>query len=144
MPISVILIIFKIWLLDENNALEINDTQFFLEINKVFKNKFTDYAISLIHINDIIYNSRLIIAHYIKNKYILEEISEIGKNEFFSVDESNFINVNNKNLWAIGANNTSSKIIRLDVTFVRYSNILKKFIYNLINPGNFIVSDSCG
>ena len=99
-PVSIILYILKLWITEEKNA---------LEIDKIIKNKVRYFTISTIHINDILQNSRLIIAHYYKDKYILEEISEEEKNECFAIDESNFINIDNKNLWVIGAINTYSK-----------------------------------
>ena len=119
-------------ILEEKNA---------LEIDKIIKNKVSDFRISTTHINEILHDARLIIPHYYKDKYILEEISEEGKNEYFAGYESNFINIDNKNLWVIGAINTYSKKLRLELLFIRDSNTLKKFIYTHIKPRNCIVSD---
>jgi len=83
-PIIAILIVLKTWLLDEKNE---------LEINNILKNKFTDFSINLVHINDMLYNDKFIIVHYMKDKYILEEISELGKNECLAVDESNVMDL---------------------------------------------------
>ena len=116
---SLIFYILKILILEEKNA---------LEIDKIIKNKVRDFRISMTHINEILHDARLIIPHYYKDKYILEEISEEGKNEYFAGYESNFINIDNKNLWVIGAINTYSKKLRLEFSFIRDSNILLNFV----------------
>ena len=69
------------------------------------------------------------------------DISEEGKNESFAVDESNFISINNRNLWVLGAINTSSKKLRLEITFDRDKETLKRFINTHIKYGNRIVHD---
>ncbi len=75
----------------------------------ISSNGFTNFTIRQNHINGILQKGRYIIAHYIKNKYILEDISEEGKNKSFTVDELNFISIDNPNLWVLGAINTTSR-----------------------------------
>ena len=50
---------------------------------------------------------------------------------------------NNVLLWLIGAIDSDTKHIRLDVTTVRNTNNLKKFVYNHIEPGINIIHDCC-
>lgn len=134
-PVSLIINILRIWLLDDKNG---------AEIFKVIKDKYPHTSISHNHVLEILEKARYVIAHYIKDQYSLENISETGKNEYFAIDESNFINVENKQLWVVGIINTISKKIRLEIAFVRNTELMKNFIYNYIKPGNCIVSDQWG
>lgn len=72
-----------IWLIGEKNA---------NEIYNVTKDRYTNISISLIKIYEILEKTIYVIAHYIKDQYAIENISEQGKNEFFAIDESNFVN----------------------------------------------------
>ena len=67
------------------------------------------------HINKLLKKTRKVIVFYIKDTYITEDISEEGKNESFTVDESNFISINNRNLWVLGSINTSTKKILSEI-----------------------------
>lgn len=44
---------------------------------------------------------RYIIAYFFKDQYALEKISEQGIIEAFSIDEFNFVNISNRNLWVV-------------------------------------------
>ena len=79
-----------------------------LEVYEIVSNGLINFTISQNHINEN-QKGRHVIAHYIKNKYILEDIFEEGKNKSFVVDESNFISIDNPNLWVLGAINTTSR-----------------------------------
>ena len=91
-PISIILIILRNWILENKNS---------TAIYSIIKNKIKNYDVSQIHINEILYETRIFFSHYLKDKYKLEDITEIRKNEYVAIDESNF-NIDNKNLWVIG------------------------------------------
>ena len=112
-----------------------------METYEIVANRLKNFYISQNHINEILYKDRQVIAHYIKIQYILEDISEKGKKESFSVDESNFSSIDNRNLLVLGAINSSSKKLRLEITYERNTDTLKKFIYTHIKHGNTIVTD---
>ena len=61
--------------------------------------------------------------------YIIENILEVNKMERFAIDESLFTNINNSPLWVIVIINTSSKKLRLELSFNRNTDILKKIIF---------------
>ncbi len=46
--------------------------------------------------------------------------------ENFAVDEFLFVYINNQALWVLGIRNNTNKKIRLELSFNRNSNILKK------------------
>ena len=102
----------------------------------------TDNPISKQLILDILNTLRRYIAHYIKYMYIIENISEENKMERFAIDESLFTNINNSPLWVIGIINTSSKKLRLELSFKRNADVLKKIIFKHVHKGNIIVSDA--
>lgn len=134
-PVSIILNILKLCLLDKKNGKEI--------YNSILQ-KYPNFSIIQQHILEILDKARYIIAHYIKDQYAIENISEQGKNECFAIDESIFINVGNRQLWIVRIINTKTKKISLEVTFVGKTEFMKKFIYNYIKIGNCIVSDQWG
>ena len=66
------------------------------------------------------------IAHFLKDQYLLEDFSIRENGEYYAVDESKFVNLNNRLLWVIGIIHISTKKIRLEVTFERDAENLKK------------------
>ena len=84
---------------------------------------------------------RYYIAHFLKDQYILEDFSIRGNGDYYAVDESKFVNLNNRLLWVIGIIHTSTKKIRLEVTFERDAEKLKKIITKHVATGNCIVTD---
>ena len=72
---------------------------------------------------------------------MLEDISNTNFNERLSVDESKFTSEGNENIWVIGVINNCTKQFRLEISKIRNSNVLKKFIFAYVKPGNIIVSD---
>jgi predicted DNA-binding protein YlxM (UPF0122 family) len=78
--VSNILYIIKLWLFDNKNASDI--------YNK-FKNECPNINISLIDISEILQKIREYIAHYLKDIYSIEDISEENRMERFAIDESN-------------------------------------------------------
>jgi len=131
-PIRSILIILKNWILENKNI---------KAIYNIIKDKIENYDVSQIHINEILNEARLLFAHYLKDKYNLQVITEIRKNKYGAIDEFYFINVDNKNLWVTGAINTSTKKLYMEVSFEKIGEIMKKFLYTHIQTGNCIVSD---
>jgi len=77
----------------------------------------------------------LFFAHYLKDKYKLENILEIRKNEYVAFDESNFINIDYENLWVLEAIYKSTKQLSMEISFERTGKIMQKFIFTHIQPG---------
>ena len=134
-PASLIILIIKIWFIEKNNV---------NEIYQKLKQKILNYDISKQKILDIIDKARFCIAHYLVDVYKLEDFSTNGGNEYFSIDESNFVNVDNRNLWVLGIVCNNNKKIRLALSFDRDTNIMKKFIKNYVKSGNVLVTDGWG
>lgn len=129
---SVIFKIINLWLLDKDNASTITS-----KLNYQLSN----YHIIMQHVLEVLNISRYYLATFLKHVYILESISESNKNERFSIDESHFLNKNNEAIWVIGVINNATKKFRLEFSKIRNEEILKKFIWLHIKPGNIIVSD---
>ena len=132
---SNILYVIKLWLLENKNT---------MEIHKKFKNDFPNISISLIHVTEILQKLREYIAHYIKDVYKLEEISIENEMSTFAIDESNFFSDGNITTWVIGIINIASRKIRLDFSYDRNTNTMKKIIGAHVQKGNIIVSDNWG
>ena len=79
---------------------------------------------------------------FIKDQYELENISEQGNNEAFAIDESNFVNITNRNLRVEREVNINTKKLRLEITVERNIEFMKKFAYAHIMPGNIILIDA--
>ena len=134
-PISLIICIQKLWLIGEKNG---------VDMYKLVKDKYTNCSISQHHIYEILEKSRYIIAHFIKDKYTLEKIPGQGNKEAFAIDESNFVNITNRNLRVEREVNINTKKLRLEISFERNIEFMKKFIYAHIMPGNIIITDAWG
>ena len=131
-PASLIDYIIKRWLLEENNATKI--------YNKIVNN-------TTIHISDdqtirnILLKLRHIIAHFLRDKYEIEDFTKENNNQKIAIDESCFTHIENKQVWVIGLINTVSKEFRLIPTFKRDSIALKEIIHKYVKRGNYIISD---
>ena len=90
---SIILYIIKLWLFDNKNTSEIK-----IKID----NEIPNINFSLLHTSNILKKLRQYIAQYIKDTYVLEDISEANKYERFAIDEWKFPSDNNFNFWVIG------------------------------------------
>jgi transposase-like protein len=101
-----------------------------------------DYPISKPHVYKILDNMRYIIAHYLKETYNLEKITELNKHDNISVDESLFVHINNQQLWVVGIINNNSREIRLEIVENRSAETMKKIITTLIPKGNRIITDA--
>ena len=122
--VSTLLYIIKLWISEKKNYEEI-----LVKINE----EMTDNPISKQLIIDILFTLRRYIAHYIKDMYIIKNISKVNKMERFPIDESLFTNINNSLLWVKDIINTSSKKLRLDLSFNRNTDILKKIVFKHVH-----------
>ena len=67
-----------------------------------------------------IYNEiRRIIYKYLSITYQTGILGEENKNDYFSVDESLFTNLNLKQIWILGIINNAKKEFRLEGSFIR-------------------------
>ena len=73
------------------------------------KNQITNYTVSQNNIYEILAIARFYISHYYKDKYKIEDYSIENNNESFSVDESQFIRVDNNTIWIFGIINNVQK-----------------------------------
>ena len=128
-------VVFKIiyqWIIEKKNGNEITNT---------INNEVINYNVSKTTVLNVLKIARYYIANYYKDVYSLENISEANKNDRFSIDESEFINISNQPIGAIGIINNLTKTFRLEISKVRNEEILKKIINAHVKSGNTIVSD---
>jgi len=85
---------------------------------------------------------RYILAHYLKDAYIIENIAERDTDSSISVDKSLFIHENGVQVWGCGMINNSTRTIRLELLENRSQNTMKKIIKKLIPKGNKIITDN--
>lgn len=133
--VSTILYIMKLWILEKKNAVEI--------YHKI-KIEAPNLNLSLDKIREILMKLRYFIAHYLKDTYILEDISQPNEFHHFAIDESDFTKIDGSILWVIGIINTHNKLLRLQLSFNRDAETMKKIISCHVKPGNIIVSDGWG
>ena len=95
------------------------------DIYNHIKNQSENINISKTKIEAILHKLRLFIAHYIKDVYIIENISKANEFKYYAVDESEFVKIKGIPLWVIGIINTENKLIRLEVSFNRDGETLK-------------------
>ena len=100
-----------------------------------------NYHISKLLVLDVLKLARYYIANYYKHVYKIENISEANKNDRFSIDESEFVNISNQPIWVIGIINNLTKNFRLEISKQRNEEVLKKIITAHVKSGNTIVSD---
>ena len=131
-PISILCYIIYLCLHHKKNA---------IEIYKEFKYRNIQYNVSLNHILDILQYMHLIITHYLKDIYLLENIAEENKDESISLDESLFVHDNGVQIWICGLINNQNRKIRLEILEDRIQNTMKKIIERLVPSRNRIVTD---
>ena len=68
---------------------------------------------------EILNKARFFIANYIKNVYVLEDISIENNADRYSLDESHFLMVGNEQMRIIGIIHNSNKDFRLEVSKLR-------------------------
>ena len=129
---GIILYIIKLWLFDNKNTSEIK-----IKID----NEIPNINFSLLYTSNILKKLRQYIAQYIKDTYVLEDISEANKYERFAIDEWKFPSDNNFNFWVIGIININARKIRLEMSENRDQEGMKKIIRSHIKRGNIIISD---
>ena len=78
-PASIMFKIIYLWLIEKNNG---ND------IENILREDLINYQVSKNTDLEILKVARYYIAHYYKHVYKLEDISELNKNDRFSIDES--------------------------------------------------------
>ena len=123
---STILFILKLWLFESKNASEI--------YSKV-SNYYYNFPLSNQKILEIISCMKNIFAYYLKDLYKIEDISTPNEKENFAVDESLFITCNNLQYWVIGIINVATKVISLEISPIRDTNVLKAIIKTHIKSG---------
>ena len=92
-------------------------------------------------IRELLNTIRVFIAHYIKDSYILEDISQKNVFQHFAIDESAFVKIKGNILWVIGVINTHNQLIGLEVSYDRTTEIMKKVVKTHIQTGNIVVID---
>ena len=98
--------------------------------------------ISDLQIRNIYTKLREIIYYYYLLEYEIEDFALENQNHHFSLDESLFCHdINGKQIWVLGMTENETKNFRLICSYTRDNEILKKFIYKFIPPGNHIISD---
>lgn len=86
------------------------------------------YDSSQNHIFEILEFMRLILAHYLKDIYQLDTITEQNNDESISIGESLFVHDNHNQIWVLGMINNSSRIIRLEILENMAQNHIKKLL----------------
>lgn len=117
-PISNILFIINLWLIQNNNETEIYNR---------FKNDFPNINISLIHITDIIHKLREYIVHQLKDIYAIEDISIENGMRRYAIDEYNFVS-ESVTTWVIGIIDIVTRKIRLEYVDNRNTDTIKKLL----------------
>ena len=100
---SLIHYIIKKLLIEENNAIKI--------FNKIVNNTTNIYISDDQTIRNILLKLRFIIAHFLRDKYELEDFPKENNNQKIAIDESYLTHIENKQVWAIGLINTETKEI---------------------------------
>lgn len=66
-------------------------------------------------VNEILDYMRKIIAHYIKDIYLLEDLAEENAGDTICVDESLFVHEHNAQIWVVGLINSRTRKIGLEI-----------------------------
>ena len=132
-PASVIIDIFYYFIIVKNNSKQIEAS-----LLKKYNHKLNYHTIL-----SILHNIRQVLANYMKHKYRTTQIGgDPDTNKIVSIDESMILHdENNNQVWLVGAIETKSKKLRLDIINERNEENLKTFIINHIVPGTHIVTD---
>lgn len=130
-PASVLIDIIYWFIVENSNANIIKEKL----INKYHLDAYNSNTIY--NILDLI---RRYITHYYRDKYILEKMYQ-GINGHFAVDECNFTHEGTEQVWVIGAIETSTKEIRIDIIHGRTANNIEKFIKKYIPSHSTVITD---
>ena len=132
-PASIILEIINLFLIIRLNAKQIQ--------TKLSSNH--KKCISYATICNILFNIRRVIADYLKHEYRIKQIGgDPSLNKIVAIDESLFLHdETGKQIQLVGALDTETNELRLDIVKERTSENLKTFVYNHIIPGTLIVHD---
>lgn len=130
---STILFIIKLWIFESKNVDEI--------YSKIL-NDYSNFPLRNQKIFEIISYMRNIFAYYLKDIYKIEDMSTPNEMANFAVDESLFINYHNMQYWVIGIINVATRVIRLEISPIRDTNVLKDIIKTHIKSGNISISDN--
>ena len=77
-----------------------------------------------------------ILTHYLKDVYVLENITEKNIDSPISVEESLFIDENGVQVWVWGMISNRTRTIRFELLENRTQNTMQKIIERLIMKGN--------
>ena len=90
----------------------------------------------------ILKNIRCSIAEFIKHRYKKTQIGGAPEeNKIVAIDESLISHEQNKQIWLVGAIDTSSKSVRIEIIPERNRENLKCFVKNHIIPGTHLTHD---
>ena len=130
---SAILDIFYNFIIVKNNAKQIEAASF-------IKYK---YKLCYKTIISLLHNIRQVIATYMKHKYRTTQIGgDPDSHKIVCIDECLILHdKNNNQIWLVGAIESRSKKLRLDVINIRNEENIRIFITNHIEPGTHIISD---
>lgn len=131
-PVSIVFKIIYLWIFEKKNGNDITNT---------INGELINYHVSKIIVLDVLKIARYYIANYYKHVYKIEDISEANKNDRFSIDESEFVNISNQPIWVIGIINNLTKNFLLEISKRRNEEVLKKIVTAHVKSGNTIVSD---
>ena len=112
------------------------------EIYKELKFRNIQFNVSVNIILDILQLKHMIIAHYLKDIYLLKNIPEPNKDESIAVDENLFVHYSCVQIWIYGLINNQNRKIRLEILEDRIQHTMKKIIEMLVPRGNKIMTDN--
>jgi hypothetical protein len=113
-----------------------------VEKTKTYLENTLNEIISKITIRKIFCKVRETIKRYYEIAYVSENFSEVDKKEYFAIEECMMThNKKNQQVWVIGAINNHTKDFRIEATYTRYSEHLRKLVFNFISKGNIIITD---
>ena len=130
-PASVLIDIIFWFVVENSNAIVIKEK---------LKSKYHLETYNSNNIYNILDLIRKYIAHYLRDKYILEKMYE-GIGGHFAVDECNFTHTDGEQVWVIGAIETTTKELRIDIIHGRNATNIEKFIKKYIPPNNYVITD---
>ena len=90
----------------------------------------------------ILNNIRYCIAEYLKYAYkLVQKGGDPNSNRTVTIDETLITHIDSKQIWIVGAIDTTTKNVRLDVIPERNGHNLKIFVSNHILPGSNLTHD---
>lgn len=112
------------------------------EITKVIKIKYNNVNINIKTIFKFMIYIRKAIASYIKHIYQTEYIAALNGHESYSIDESLMNHEEQSQIWVVGViKNSNLNNVRLNLTKIRNSSYLKRFVEGYVKKGNIIFRD---